>query len=513
MTRDETLALLQPTTASLLPPIAGESPVGGDPATDGEFAALQRELDKLTQPSGGAVDWNGVRTLAASVLTRCAKDLRVATWLAAALCHEPVWRGLPEALAFLLLFVEDWGTACFPQRPRARANQWVWFAEHIQRLVEHAADPTPGDAVIPRCVGLAESLSESISRQSGSRDVVLIRLLEALRRRVPHTETLVTPAPASAHDTQPPVDAGRSSSPEGARGSLPGAVGALIDAAVAARAVNPADESAYRFLRVAVYLQETPPVAKERQTKVAAPAPGLREQLRRHAAEGRWSDLVERAEGALVQHPWYLDLHRWSAMGLDQQGGRFQAARVALGREVTHLLLRLPGVMSLKFSDGTPFCDTDTQEWLSAERLLHLWNRSESERAELAAEAEALRAFQSARDLAAAGDAVAGLRVAVAAANRASDARGRFKGRLSAARLALDHKLFSAARSLLDGLLAEVDAGSLKLEAWEPELSAQLFVARLECGLAQGSGCDERTRERLYRIDPASALRFEERST
>jgi len=59
-----------------------------------------------------------------------------------------------------------------------------------------------------------------------------------------------------------------------------------------------------------------------------------------------------------------IDLNRLVAETLVQLGEAYQGAQEMVCQETAFLVYRLPGLEDLTFSDGTPFADSATRQWL-----------------------------------------------------------------------------------------------------------------------------------------------------
>jgi len=74
--------------------------------------------------------------------------------------------------------------------------------------------------------------------------------------------------------------------------------------------------------------------------------------------------LLKAAETRLSQYIFWLDINRLVAEALARLGGRYEKAHAAVCEETAFLIHRLSGLEELTFSDGTPFANPDTRQWL-----------------------------------------------------------------------------------------------------------------------------------------------------
>jgi type VI secretion system protein VasJ len=171
----------------------------------------------------------------------------------------------------------------------------------------------------------------------------------------------------------------------------------------------------------------------------------------------------------------------------------------------------------MTFSDGTPFADAATQTWLDEEsRRVGAGGGGSAASAVASAEDEEIaKRFADAQKLVSGGQVADGLASALALAERAADARLRFRARLAVGKMALDASKHDLARGMLEHLVVDVERHGL--ETWEPATCATLYtyllVAAREVSRAKGGSPDLVAREqylfdKLCRLDPASAIKL-----
>jgi type VI secretion system protein VasJ len=235
------------------------------------------------------------------------------------------------------------------------------------------------------------------------------------------------------------------------------------------------------------------------------PPPEIRERLLDLDQKQRFPELLAQSEAILVEHPMWLDAHRHAVDALTKLGPRYAEARDIANKEAVSLFVRLPGILSRRFSDGQPVASARTQEWLEGEM-----RRATTTLVVSSEGAEQERRFEEVRRLAAEGRTADAVSLAVGLANRAGDERGRFEGQLLAGKIAVEASHPAVARPLLEGLLQAVERHAL--EVWEPRLCVTLYGSLLACFRAlDGSGTEERARElfdKLCKLDPAAAMRM-----
>lgn len=525
---------------TFLAPISEASPAGQDVSYDTDFEKLAAELEKVTSVSGEAPDWNFIRRESSRILKEVSKDLRVASWWVASAGMLEGWNAVAEGLATYKAFFDRFWNEMYPplKRVRARAGLVGWLWEQLARsLAPRNVTIADGDAVRASEAAIS-ALDSFLSEKVGDANPGVAGLRTVMRekiRSIPEAPKAADPfaAPTAAQPTgaqggSPPqslrsLPSNSSNSfsiPEGAAAPQVGSVGSLDAAeatadgwrsslstlAVLAREAAPTAPWPYRLMRVATWLTvQNPPIVEEGKTFVRGPRQGDRADFQTMFENSVWEGLRNACEEALSANMFWLDLHRWSAIALENLGTPYAAAREAIGRETVSLVSRLPSLPSLFFSDGTPFASAETADWLVAEQARYGGGggggRSPADEA-----SKALLTEAEARVTA--GQIDEGLAQAITLANNAPNAAMRFRALLLAGQLAHQKGKSPLALALLERLLPQVDA---TLEAWEPDVCASFFETALKVTRAVLPDAADRQSvlfRRLLQVDPAAALRI-----
>jgi type VI secretion system protein VasJ len=254
----------------------------------------------------------------------------------------------------------------------------------VQVLVAQRQTEASSDATPDLCRASVEPVPHArLGPQAAAlRDVQALlagRDAEPIRRVDPRS---ISPLPSiDAHLRAPPPSApplpsraplAPSSAPVAAaaadplRAQLGPIVASLTSVAAGLRAKNPADPTAYRLARAALWLalSDAPPCEGTRSF-VPAPAPRIAQALASLAERRQWRPLLEEVEAATLAHPWWLTPHRFAALALASLG--YPDAALAVQTETRALLARLPSLRRMRFADGiTPLADEPTCAWLDA---------------------------------------------------------------------------------------------------------------------------------------------------
>ncbi|HSC85860.1 MAG TPA: type VI secretion system domain-containing protein, partial [Polyangiaceae bacterium] len=295
----------------------------------------------------------------------------------------------------------------------------------------------------------------------------------------------------------------------------------IYDIGKTLRAADPASAFAFRLARTGTWLsvKQLPP-SEGGKTKIPPPQAADTKKLQGFLEQQQWSALVASAEELAGRFLFWLDAHRFVAVGLERQGALFQDAQKVVVNALLAFVDEHPGVVGLSFADGTPFADEATKTWLDERRAAAGGGGGAGAAAGSARvdeeEVQLRERFEEARELVQGGKIGEGLGLAMQLARRGADARARFRARLETAVMALKGGKPELARPLLDGLVRDADQHGL--EQWEPELCARLYESLLKSRQSGAKGAaampalgalsDSEAFDRLCRLDPGAALRL-----
>jgi type VI secretion system protein VasJ len=526
--REEVVQRLAPLLAS----IAGANPAGADISYDTDFESIKAEIDKLSSVDNSEPAWTKIEELGTVLLSQRGKDLRVVSWMGVAKVKTHAWVGFAEALVLYETLARSFWDTMYPEarRARARVNAFAWMADMVhQHLLPRDVTFADGDAIrtadeVLKDLDqlLADKLADAYTGPGQLRSLLRdkVRAIpQPVVQAAPEVAAASVPGAASAPVVQAalPAPAG----PGGVDG-VPDAATAsgrvLVDCAALLRTADATRAWAYRLQRWGAWisLEEAPP-AEEGRTFIPSPGEGTRKQLEDLRDNQKWFELLNTAEAMTSEYLFWLDPHRFVALAMDRIGPQFLAARETLGREVTHFVSRLPTLPTLSFADGMPLADAATQTWLDEEA--RKWGGggggSAVSAAASAEDEEVAARLADAKKMALEGRLAEGLAIALALADRAADARMRFRGRLAVGKMALDGSKPELARAMLDHLVVDVER--FGLETWEPAVCATLYsyllTATREVTRAKGGSPDLEAKEqhlfdKLCRLDPASAIKL-----
>jgi type VI secretion system protein VasJ len=513
--------------AVLVAPIGGANPAGADVSYDTDFETIKAEIDKLSSVDNLDPAWSKIQDLGAQLLAQKGKDFRVVSWMGVAKVKTQGWVGFAEALILYETLARSYWDTMYPEarRARARVNAFAWMTEmvhqHLIGMDVTFADGDPLRAADETLKDLDQLLAEKLA-DAYAGPGQLRSLLRDKIMAIPEPPRAEEPAAAMTEGAAPVPQAGPVAPPaptsvEGVEPAARASGGVLVEGAAVLRAADATRAWAYKLQRWGAWITIDELPAAQEGGRTFIPPPGEGGTLVELRDGQKWLELLNAAEDMTSRYLFWLDLHRYVALAMDNLGAAYTAAREMVGREATYFVGRLPGVAAMTFSDGTPFADPATQTWLDEEGKK--WGAggggSAASAAASAEDEEIALRFEEARKLVSGGNPADGLATAIALADRAADARMRFRARLAVGKMALDASKHEIARGMLEHLVADVERHGL--ETWEPATCATLYsyllVASREVSRARGGSPDLVAREqylfdKLCRLDPASAIKF-----
>lgn len=537
-----------------LEPISTGAPCGAPARQHPTYEAVFAEVAKLESPAGDAVRWDEVVRGAGDLLRNTTKDLWLTAYFAYGLFATEGLSGAITGATLLAELTECYWQGLFPEASRLRSRGLAvsWYVERMARVLATmqpgSTSPELAEALATSVSKLAEVTRARLAAQSPALGPLLTSV-DRLRESTANVPTgngappPVTPPLASTAPVEPLATAGPTSivattSPAATvlHAQLPSAptgelinsdaatdflrnIGtSLVSAAGVLRQANPADPLAYRILRTGLWLHISQPPSIGPQGKTSLPPlpSPLRMKLEALTANARWTELLDEAESAMAQHRFALDLQRFSAHALASLGPSHVSVREALLLELTLLLKRMPALVELLASDGTPMADTATREWLQREVLARPAPSSRSILAppfprEVEMTTQGPDAQDEAQALLAAGKTSEALMLFQGRIASATTGRARFVSRLQLARTCSQAGQLTTARALYEVL--DADCTEHVLDAWEPALASACIEGFLTCVTAGKDSPDSMAGEfwiryrRLAQLDPAAALR------
>ncbi len=474
-------------------PVSAQTPSGESVRYDPDFERLQAEMQKLENLSGEPVDWKLVVSLSQEILKNKSKDLLVGSYLVMGLLETDGLLGFSNGLSCLEGLISDHWPSLFPvaKRMRARINALNWLSEKAGAVITRS-EPDKGDgAILSTCGDQVKTLEVLLQDKLGQEDPGLADLSRPIQE---HLNRILTengaPAKSDAGDaiaepkpkveTKPlPVTTAPLSASfetfEDARRTLKDSFSILKRVASFVRHQDPVKPLPYRLVRFLTWCDiDNLPPAKDGRSRIQPPPNQLRDRFQGLIEQSAWKELLNQTEGRVAEFPFWLDLHQTSDTALAGLGQDYANASQAVKSEVASLLSRLPNLVDLQFSDGTPFANETTRNWISTQ----IFPAKDAERIEAVApdmETGFLDELQKkSRQLLQEGEIKAALSLVQDAARSAPTQRQKFLAQTELANLCVAASQVKAALAHLEMLDDQITKFSL--DVWEPQLAYQVLM-------------------------------------
>jgi type VI secretion system protein VasJ len=273
---------------------------------------------------------------------------------------------------------------------------------------------------------------------------------------------------------------------------------------------------AYRYRRIAAWsVVSALPPASDGQTQIPPPAPQILQSLLEFREDGNWKALIMGAEQRLSQYIFWFDLNRLVAEALGNLGDGYENANDAVCQETALFIHRLPGLVGMTFSDGTPFADPETGQWLKGIALgigsvgdaaaptpASVKGPDETGRmAKTLAEAQALAKKKKLLEA---------VQLLQAELKTCVSQQEALLWRLALCRMLIKSKRTDMAVPHLDLILKDIE--TYRLETWDPRLALDglklVWTAYSTHTTAEAKGKAEAVLSQIAKLDPAEALKL-----
>ncbi len=512
-------------------PVSESRPAGGDVRLDPDFEALAAEIEKLSSPSGaGGLDWQKVVALSSGILANKSKDMLVVCYLSFGLLQTDGLEGLAKGVGVLRDTLENFWEDLYPSRKRmkGRKNAIDWWMEKVRAgITGMGTEKWSGDKK-NRLIENLKAIDEFLGANMEDAPVTALLIknidamieVEAAGDEKPAVEQSLSPQEPSRSVEKTSENISGTARPA-AETEKPKEVFAEIDAdkllrqgldilgraALTISREDPLNALLFRLNRAVAWISVTSlPPSTDRRTLLPPPDEQILNVLSTLYRSENWKDLLQAAESRVATHLFWIDLSRYTAESLEKLGCR--AVSEAVAAETVLYVKRLPGVEKLAFSDGTPFANEETREWLK-----NISGRAGREGgtaggpAENDLEKSIAAETASALELVKANKLPEALNAFRGKLSQAPSARERFMWQIGFCRLLNQMKQTRISGPYLRELLDHVDI--YKIEQWEPALAVEALITVLS-GLRLQQGAEEglvkSVVDRITTLDPASAL-------
>lgn len=498
-------------------PISVDNPVGEDPSYNDDFELIREEVSKL---SGADVDL--IITLAEKLITTSCKDLRVVTYYIWARLHKEGEAGLADGLGLLAGLCQRYGAELLPARPATRksALEWLGSSRILDSLFLY---PEVGLPEFKQIIASLLHLRQSLENWPEEERPEFANLYVGLEKRLAQSggvQALIPQTVSSDANSKSRND--KSSSAGVSLQPIQSGRELLEQAKVLAgylRQQNHGWLAGHRLMKSVRWdtIHQIPLQNEQGCTRLEPPRSEAKAQLKRLYMQQSWSELIEQADRLFsegVNHLW-LDVQWYLYQALTKAGAPWDAWASIIKQDLQQFLIRLPGLEGLAWSDGSPFADEVTSEWISRDVLEQSLAFTEDLQSNTGAvgQDDILSLEQEALTHADAD----GLESAIAWLQTRPNihgARQQWLLRLLMARLAEQYARNEVALNLLREL--DIDAQAMPLHVWEPNYVFEVKARQLQLLRSKSlrTGADklalnqqmEELLNGLTKLDPVRAL-------
>lgn len=469
-------------------PNSKASYAGTDMRFSTEYEALETELGKAHSIHGNSQpDWQWVVEKSEVLLRHQSKDLRVAVWLTWALHQRESFPGLLAGLGLLRYLCEHHWAVVYPGKLRTRSAAFGWLVPRLEQVLAQNLsfkDQRPlFHCMLEHLTRLDELWTEHLAEEAPLllpiRRQLSDRLQQATESDPPTSGTAGVIAQIKQAATQLLV-------PEPVVDNEKDAHKLLRTLQENARSLsawwqrqNATDLRALRLNRTLTWLTITslPDCDAEQVTPLRGPAPDKLKRYQERFSQGQHADLLLELEASLACAPFWFDgLYRvWECL----QALQADLAMTELEVHFALLLQRLPGLVQLRFHDGTPFADPVTRGWISTQVARHLQAPVPPRSALDAQDAPWDKALLDVMPVLRKDGFKAAVRSLKEGMQSAAGDRARFHWRLGLARLCVLAGKHDLAKIQLDHLDHELQQSGL--QRWEPELAVEVLQLLYGC--------------------------------
>lgn len=498
-------------------PNSEASYAGMDMRFSSEFESLENELGKAHSMHGNnQPDWQKIIETSEIVLRHESKDLRVAVWLTWALHQRESFPGLLAGLGLLLYLCEHHWAAVFPHKLRTRSAAFGWLVPRLEQAFTQNLSFKEQQPLFQCMLEHLSRLDEIWTEHLSDDAPLLLPIRRQLQDRLKQAcESNPAPSGAGRVIAEVRQAAAQLLAPELVVNNEKDAHKLLRMLQENARPLcawwlrqNATDLRALRLNRTLGWLMinRLPDADDQQVTPLRGPAPDKLKGYQERFAQGQYADLLLELEASLAAAPFWFDGLRkvWECL----QALQAELAMSELEVHFALLLRRLPGLVRLRFHDGTPFADPATRGWINTHITPHLQTPLPPKVADAQA-APWDEALQEALPVLRKDGLKAAIQVLRQGMQAAAGDRARFHWRLGLARLCAQASKHDLARIQLERLDHELQHSGL--QRWEPELAVEVLQLLYSCCdlLPQSQAIRERkedTHRRLCHFDLEAVL-------
>lgn len=356
----------QGTLQRLLTPIDPEQPAGHFDVEDETYQAIDQEMVKLGGLRESDIDWPYIDEASRDYLATQCKHWRILGHLQVVWLRTRQWARWADALALMAGMVECYWDSAYPKPgPTGYLNK----RKQVQRLLGDLGQVLPSldrSSFAPAYQAAAEQALAKLQQcvESCKLDPAP---LEALQRQLSkYSEPVVATEHARANACGGILESTFFASPKPqAPGNEREQRRTVLSMAEQINQQDPYDPVGYQLRRFGLWshLRTAPSITRDRRTELTAVPKDIvdvyQDALNHNTLD---PNLLPRIEKSVSASPYwlrgsYLAAHIASRLAMEP-------VAAAIRQACERFVCRLPALLELCFSDGTPFVDAQTQAWI-----------------------------------------------------------------------------------------------------------------------------------------------------
>ena len=488
--------------------ISKEGFSGEDVRFSSEYEGLESELSKAqSMHESGQIDWLKICENSETLLRTQSKDLRVCAWLTWGLYQRESFQGLLAGLGLVQHLCENHWAEIHPGKARTRAAALSWLVPRLEQVLNENIPIKEQLPLFRRLLEHLEGLDAACTEHLGNDAPLLLPICRRLKNMVQRAaDNQPEPGLVGAAVAQVKLAATQLFTPGVPIDNEKEAHKALRAQQENARPLctwwlkqKATDVRALRLNRTLLWLP-IDAIPERNNDQISAlrglPVDKLKAYQDRYD-QAQYADLIVELEASLTKAPFWFDGQRMVWECLQELN-----AEMAMREVETHFALfmqRLPGIIELRFHDGTPFADPATRAWISANVTPHLQTSNAPRKVEVANSQLAWElALEEALPILRKDGLKAAVQILKQGLHSAHGGRVRFFWQFALARLCFAAKKYELAKTQLEALDQTLhDSG---LQTWEPDLVLEVLNLLHSCCelLPQNHAVRER-KEEIYR--------------
>jgi len=354
-------------------------PIESDPVCsdeDNDISFIESEMMKHATLHENKMDWEAIEKACLSVLSEKCKSLKILSYLILALQQKKHGSDFLLSIHLLSVFLQSYWVDCEPMPGEKGLARKRKLLRQIMLRTEQASGKlrlSDADSDLPyKLEKILEALKQALDTTGFDYQdygVIKSNCKKQLETSIAHTPTTPAVAPGKASSDQKSSVSTQDSSNELGDIRIDSATEretkqSLFKVASFLCGLDSSEALGYRLRRYALWhsISSSPPEKEGKTEMMAVPIDRVTEY--REQIEKPTPELLDKIEQSVAASPFWMTgnyLAAQAALALN-----YMDVSQAILEETRKFSKRLPKIIQCGFSDGTPFADSDTMDWLNS---------------------------------------------------------------------------------------------------------------------------------------------------